>query len=67
VNLARVSAGQLRLTYPVTAGFNYTIEFRNNLTTGGWQTLTGGPHNSGDVIVNNSSGAVFYRVGAAPQ
>jgi len=67
MDIARVSASQLRLTYPVAAGYNYTIEFRNNLTTGNWQPLAGGTHNSGDVIVNNASGPVFYRVGAAPQ
>jgi len=54
VNISRVNTSQLRLTYPVTAGHNYVIEFRNNLTTGNWQPLPGAPHNSGDVVVNNS-------------
>lgn len=66
VTIARTATpGQLRLTYPMTAGFNYTIEFRNSLTAA-WQPLPGGPHNSGDVIVN-STNASFYRVGATPQ
>jgi hypothetical protein len=66
VDIAPVSSTQLRLSYPITAGFNYTIELRTNLVTGSWQALAGGPHNSGNVIVTNTSPQVFFRVSAAP-
>lgn len=65
VNIARFSASQVRLTYPVTAGYNYTIEVRNNIMGGSWLPLAGGPHNFGDVIITSTGGPVFYRVRAS--
>ena len=67
VDIARVVPGQVRLTYPITAGFNYTIETRTNLVAGSWAALAGGPHNSGNVIVTNAASPLFFRVGALPQ
>lgn len=66
VDISRVAPSQVRLTYPVTAGFNYTIELRTNLVAGSWQSLAGGPHNSGNVIVTNSAPMLFFRVNALP-
>jgi len=66
VDIIPINPTQLRLTYPITAGFNYTIELRTNLVTGSWQALTGGPHNSGNVIVTNTSPQLFFRVRATP-
>ena len=67
VDIARVVPGQVRLTYPITAGINYTIETRTNLVAGNWVPLAGGPHNSGNVIVTNAATPLFFRVGALPQ
>jgi hypothetical protein len=67
VTITYVNATQLRLTYPVAAGFNYTVESRTNLVTGSWQPLPGGPHNSGNVSVTNAAAREFFRVGARPQ
>ena len=67
VDIARVAPGQVRLTYPITAGFNYTIESRTLLAAGTWQPLPGGPHNSGNVILTNAAVQQFFRVGALPQ
>src|SRR5262249_32614591 len=58
--------GQVRLTYPVIAGYNYTIESRSSVATGPWQAISGAPHNSGNVVVNTTSPAQFFRVSAAP-
>ncbi len=58
---------RLLLTYPTVAGYTYTIQFRNDLfaaTT--WQTLPGGPFNSGNVVVTNTGLPRFFRVFAAP-
>jgi len=67
VDIARVAPGQVRLTYPTTNGFNYTIESRTNLVAGTWQTLPGGPYNSGNVIITNPAPMLYFRVGATPQ
>lgn len=56
--------GQLRLMYPVVAGYNYTIEFRASAASGAWQDLPGGPHNSGNVLVNSAGAPQFFRVRA---
>lgn len=67
VNIVRVAPGQVRLTYPITPGFNYTIETRTSLAAGSWAALPGGPHNSGNVIVTNAAAQLFFRVGGLPQ
>jgi len=64
VTLAQVDATRWRLMYPVNARYNYTIEIRKNLVSGAWQPLPGAPHNSGNVVVTNSSPRLFFRVGA---
>jgi hypothetical protein len=56
--------GQVRVMYPVVAGYNYTIEFRASAASGTWQDLPGGPHNSGNVLVNSSGAPQFFRVRA---
>ncbi len=56
--------GQVRLIYPVMAGYNYTVEYRANLASGTWQPLPGGPHNSGNLVVNAGNPSRFFRVRA---
>ncbi len=56
--------GQLRLLFPVMTGFNYTVEYRDALAMGTWQSLPGGPHNSGNIIVNAGNPTRFFRVRA---
>ena len=55
------------LSFPITAGFNYTVQFRDQLTSGpGWQPLPGAPHNSGSAFQLSTTGTKFYRVSIAP-
>jgi hypothetical protein len=55
------------LNFPTTAGFNYTAQFRDQLTGGtGWQSLPGAPHNSGSAFQLSTTGTKFYRVLIAP-
>jgi hypothetical protein len=55
------------LTFAPLAGRNHFVEFRDNLAaTTAWQSLPGGPHNSGSVIDNASVTQRFYRLRIAP-
>lgn len=55
------------LSFPTTAGFNYTAQFRDQLTSGpNWQPLPGAPHNSGTVFHLSNTGLRFYRVAITP-
>lgn len=61
---------QVNLIYgPIAAGRIYTPQFRTNLTSGPWETLTGfsGPTtNNNQVIItdlNATDSSRFYRVG----
>jgi hypothetical protein len=59
---------RLALTYATTPGYNFTVEYQDILTPGGvWQTVSGAPHNSGNLTVTNSPPQRFYRLRAAPQ
>jgi hypothetical protein len=73
LNIATITStpgpGQrLGLTFATTPGYNFAVEYQDTLQPGGlWQTLTGAPHNSGNVTVTNSPPSRFYRLRAAPQ
>jgi hypothetical protein len=55
------------LSFPTAPGFNYTAQFRDQLTGGtGWQAVPGAPHNSGTAFQLNTIGTRFYRVSIAP-
>ncbi|MBI4326903.1 MAG: hypothetical protein HY674_16815 [Chloroflexi bacterium] len=63
LNIARTTPGQITLSFPVTAGWNYFVESSDRLGLGAiWQELPGGPHNSGTVIQTNNVPHQFYRV-----
>jgi len=67
VTNAAGGAKGVTLTFPTTAGFNHTAQFRDQLTSGtGWQPLPGAPHNSGTAFQLSTTGAKFYRVLIAP-
>jgi len=54
---------KVTLSYPVTAGRNYFVEFKDNLSSGlTWQTLAGGPFNLGTVANTNTLRQRFYRL-----
>jgi hypothetical protein len=57
----------LRLTFSPCPGHNHTVETRDSFGGGSWQALSGGPHNSGTLLVTNSAAARFFRVAARPQ
>jgi hypothetical protein len=63
---------QLRLSYPVVVGYDYFVDFTDTLLdwrynqTTLWQTLPGGPHNSGVVLVPLSDTKRFYRFRRSP-
>lgn len=54
---------QVTIHYTVQAGFDYFVEYRDRLATGVvWQTLSGGPHNTGAPADIPVVGSRFYRV-----
>ncbi len=66
ISLSRLPNGQANqaiLTFPTSAGFNYVVEYRNDLTPGtSWQPLPGAPQNNGTVIDTNLVTQRYYRV-----
>ena len=59
-----MSAGSLNLSFPTQNGFNYTIQYKTNLTDAVWQTLTsvsgnGSPQSFADPA---GQGTRFYRL-----
>ena len=59
-------ANQVSVQFCPLAGYNHFVEYRDQLVAGtGWQTFPNGPHNSGNLIVTNSSPQLFFRVRAA--
>ena len=67
VTNAAGGAKGVSLSFPTTPGFNYTAQFRDQLTSGtGWQPLSGAPHNSGTAFQLSTTGTKFYRVLIAP-
>ncbi len=55
------------LSFPITAGFNYTAQYRDDLSAGSnWQPLPGAPHNAGRALDLTSAGKRFYRVAVTP-
>jgi hypothetical protein len=58
---------RLLATFAPCPGMNHTLLSRAALDDGtGWQPVTGGPHNSGSVIVTNSASQRFFRLVASP-
>lgn len=67
VTNAAGGAKGITLTFPTSPGFNYTAQFRDQLTSGpSWQPLPGAPHNSGTVFHLSSATLRFYRVAITP-
>ena len=66
LHIALVSGGglgkPLLLTFTPCAGFNQTVESRDNVKTGSWSALPGAPHNSGSLYATNSTATKFFRV-----
>ena len=55
--------GTFQLNFTPCPGHTHTVEFRNVLgDVNGWQPLPGAPHNSGSVVVTNSTTSRFFRV-----
>ncbi len=54
------------LSYPVSAGFNYYVEARDQLESGGWQTLPGAPHNTGSYVDESTAPRRFFRLRVEP-
>lgn len=63
VTNAAGGAKGVTLNFPIAAGFNYTAQFRDQLTSGpDWQPLPRAPHNSGAAFQLSPSARRFYRV-----
>jgi len=59
--------GEVRLTFPTASGFDYAVEYRDDLgPQGSWQILPGAPHNSGEVTDTNLAQERFYRLKRTP-
>jgi hypothetical protein len=69
ITVTNVTGGakSVTLSFPVTAGFNYTAQYRDQLNDAtSWQPLPGAPHNSGRALDLTSAGRRFYRVAVTP-
>jgi len=63
LHIASLAGSRLQLTFTPCAGRNHTIEFRNGLSDlAGWQSVAGGPHNSGSITITNTTSQRFFRV-----
>ena len=63
LQIAPVANNRMQLTFAPCAGHDNFVESATALGTPAlWQTLPGGPHNSGVVIVTNSLPTSFFRV-----
>jgi len=61
---AALSGGSIQLTFPTQNGFNYTVQYKTNLTDATWQTLStiGGNGASQTVPDPANQKSRFYRV-----
>jgi hypothetical protein len=58
-----VSGGSITLSFPTLTGFNYSVQFKNNLADAHWTTLIVVPGDGTTKTVNDSvSGIHFYRL-----
>jgi hypothetical protein len=63
LHIASSAPGSYQLTFTPCAGRTHTVEVRGALEdVTGWQSLPGGPHNSGAVTVSNTGTQRFFRV-----
>jgi hypothetical protein len=63
LSVARLSDGRCSLGFIPKPGFNYTIQYRDDLVSGpDWQPLPGAPHNDGFLIITNTAPQRFYRL-----
>ena len=71
VDLLRLPDGrsdQLTLSFPVSAGYDYVVEYRDDVNSGtSWQPLPGAPQNSGTVVETNLVTERYYRVRQTPR
>ena len=69
ISVTNVGSGAkgVSLTFPTIPGFDYTAQYRDQLSGGtGWQALPGAPHNAGTAFDVTSVVRRFYRVAIAP-
>ncbi|HWF19310.1 MAG TPA: hypothetical protein VG754_08580 [Verrucomicrobiae bacterium] len=61
---ATVSGGIIQLSFPTQNGFNYTVQYRTNLTDSGWQTLSTVSGNGSTQSIPDSANqkSRFYRL-----
>jgi hypothetical protein len=61
---ASVTGGMASLSFTASSSFNYTVQFKTNLTDTAWQTLTSTPGNGATQTVTDSAnhGQRFYRL-----
>lgn len=62
----RLPGGQTKMTLTFTPcpGRTHVVQYRDQLGSGVWQALPGGPHNSGSVVDTSAASQRFYRVRA---
>ncbi len=69
LTIAQASLGgslqRITLNYCPLAGYDHFVEFQNAMQGGaGWQSIAGGPFNSGLYIETNNIGMRYYRIRA---
>ena len=57
-------SAHLVLSFTPVAGWNYFVQSRASLATGQWQTVPGGPFNTGNVTLTNAAPTTFFRIQA---
>jgi hypothetical protein len=57
---------EVRVSFPLCAGQNHFVEFRDRLNIGEWQVLPNAPHNSGTATDISAAPHRFYRVRVGP-
>jgi hypothetical protein len=64
LNLRRVDAQKLELSFTPCAGSTHILESRGDLGKGAWQALPNAPHNAGLLVLPNPASPQFYRLRA---
>ena len=63
LSVARDPDGHCALRFTPRLGFNYTVQYRDELHSGpDWQPWPGAPHNDGFLIITNTVRQRFYRL-----
>jgi len=64
-NVVQITAGQMQFQVPALAGYQYALQYKNDLTNATWQSLPQVAGTNGTLILTDTPGTLprrFYRV-----